>query len=92
LSIKFLGLFFGLGTQKALIISVTFTLVILEMEVSRTICPGWPPMMILPISASQVVRIAGARHWPLAVFYIGTQPHPFIYISSMNAFPYNSKV
>jgi hypothetical protein len=32
------------------------------------ICPGWPPITILPISVSQVTRIIGTRHpwqaWP----------------------------
>jgi hypothetical protein len=37
--------------------------------VSRTICPGWPQTMILPISASQVARITSVSHWRPAYFY-----------------------
>jgi hypothetical protein len=31
----------------------------LEMGVSWIICPGWPWIMVLPISVSQVARITG---------------------------------
>jgi hypothetical protein len=31
-------------------------------EVSQTVCPGCPPTMILPISASQVARVIGVSH------------------------------
>jgi hypothetical protein len=36
------------------------------MEVSWTICPGWPQTLILPISVSQVARITGVSCWCLA--------------------------
>jgi hypothetical protein len=36
--------------------------------VSRTICPGWPQTMILPISASQVARITDVSHQHPAYF------------------------
>jgi hypothetical protein len=45
---------------------VHFVLVILEMEVSQTICPGWPQASIFPISASQVARITGVSCLHLA--------------------------
>jgi hypothetical protein len=35
----------------------------LEMEVSWTICPCWPWISILPISASQLAKITGVSHW-----------------------------
>jgi hypothetical protein len=38
----------------------------LEMGVLRTICLGWPPMVILPISASPIARITGVSHQCLA--------------------------
>jgi hypothetical protein len=38
----------------------------LEVGVSRTICMVWLQTLILPISASQVVRIIGVSHWLLA--------------------------
>jgi hypothetical protein len=28
-------------------------------------CPGWPGTAVLPISASQVAKITGVRHWHL---------------------------
>jgi hypothetical protein len=31
--------------------------------ISQTICPDWPKTTILPISVSQVARIAGISHW-----------------------------
>jgi hypothetical protein len=46
---------------------VHFALVILEMGVSRTICPSWLQILILLISASQVTKIIGANHWYLAI-------------------------
>jgi hypothetical protein len=33
------------------------------MRVSWTICLNWPQTAILLISASQVARITGVRHW-----------------------------
>jgi hypothetical protein len=42
---------------------VHFALIIFGDGVSRTICPGWPRTMILPISASQLARITGVSHW-----------------------------
>jgi hypothetical protein len=41
---------------------VHFALVILEMGISQTICPGWHWTEILPISASQEARIIGVSH------------------------------
>jgi hypothetical protein len=41
---------------------VHFALVILEMEVSWSICLCWLQTTILPISASQVARITGMSH------------------------------
>jgi hypothetical protein len=41
---------------------VHFALVILGDGVSWTICLGWPQILILPISASQVARITGSSH------------------------------
>jgi hypothetical protein len=42
---------------------VLFALVIFGDQVTQTICPGWPPTsVILPMSASQVVRITGVSH------------------------------
>jgi hypothetical protein len=35
-------------------------------RVSRNICPGWPQIVILLISASQVARITGMNYWFLA--------------------------
>jgi hypothetical protein len=47
---------------------VHFSVVTLEMGVSRTICPGWLWSVILLSSASQVARITGVSHqsptWP----------------------------
>jgi hypothetical protein len=37
-------------------------LVVLEMGISQSICPGGPQTTILPISASQVARITGMSH------------------------------
>jgi hypothetical protein len=37
-------------------------LIILEMGVSQTICPGWPQTAILLISACEVARIKGISH------------------------------
>jgi hypothetical protein len=37
-------------------------MVILEMGVLLTICPGWPQTTILLISASQVARITSISH------------------------------
>jgi hypothetical protein len=44
------------------LISSPFCSVYLEMEVSWTICPGWPHIVNLPISASQEARITGMSH------------------------------
>jgi hypothetical protein len=53
---------------------VHFALVILEMGVSRTICPNWPQTAILPISNSQVARIIGVSHQHLALkLYLNIQ-------------------
>jgi hypothetical protein len=41
---------------------VHFAVVILEMEFSQTVCPGWPQTTLLLISASQVARIIGRSH------------------------------
>jgi hypothetical protein len=38
-------------------------------EISTTFCPGWPQIMILLISASQVGRITGMSHH--AHFHLG---------------------
>jgi hypothetical protein len=46
---------------------VHFALFILEMGVSQTICPGWPQIVNLPISAFQVARITGVSHQRLAL-------------------------
>jgi hypothetical protein len=47
-----------------------FALVILEMGVSRTTCPGWPQTMIFLIPDTQVVRIIDVSHQHLAeVFF-----------------------
>jgi hypothetical protein len=40
-----------------------FALVNLEMEVSPTICSGWPQTTILQMSASQVAWITDGSHW-----------------------------
>jgi hypothetical protein len=37
--------------------------------VLRTVCPGWPWTLILPISASQAARITGMSHQCLADFF-----------------------
>jgi hypothetical protein len=42
---------------------VHFALITLKMGVSQIICLGCPWTLILPISASQVVRITGISHW-----------------------------
>jgi hypothetical protein len=49
---------------------VHFALIILEMGVSWTICPGWPRTEILPISTYQVTRITGVSHWWLACMWL----------------------
>jgi hypothetical protein len=41
---------------------VHFALVILEMQVLQSFCPGWLWTVILPISASQVAKIVGVSH------------------------------
>jgi hypothetical protein len=46
--------------------AVHFVLIILQMQVSWTICPGWPQTVILQISVSQVARIIGMSHQPPA--------------------------
>jgi hypothetical protein len=63
LQIFFMGLDLNSGLQACKAGTTTwdtppvhFALVILEMGVSQTICPGWPQTLILQISASQVVR------------------------------------
>jgi hypothetical protein len=38
----------------------------LEMGFSWTICPGWPWIVILPISASEVAEMTGMSHQHLA--------------------------
>jgi hypothetical protein len=43
--------------------SVHFALVILEMGVLRTLCPGWPLTSVLLITTSQVARITSVSHW-----------------------------
>jgi hypothetical protein len=48
---------------------IHFSLVILEMGVSWTICPIWPQTLILPMSASQVARITGVNHQCLAISF-----------------------
>jgi hypothetical protein len=56
-----------------------FTLDILEMGVSQTICPGWPQTMILLISAFQEARMTGVSHQHLAKgqdFCLGSHPNP----------------
>jgi hypothetical protein len=73
---KYFGFFFmGLGFElRALHLQsshftdwtsslVYFALVILEMRISKTICPGWPWAILLPILASQVAGSTCVRHW-----------------------------
>jgi hypothetical protein len=55
-----------LSTTWATLLQVYFALVILEMGILWTICPGWPQIVIFPISASQVARITGISHQQLA--------------------------
>jgi hypothetical protein len=53
--------------------SSPFALLILDMAgggVSRTISPGWPWTMILPITASHVARITGVSHQLYIYIYI----------------------
>jgi hypothetical protein len=50
---------------------VHFALISMEMEVSWTICLGWPRPEILLISASQVAKIIGMSCWyPTLSLYI----------------------
>jgi hypothetical protein len=37
---------------------------------SQTICLGWPWTTILPISASQVIRITGMSYWCSAIYIL----------------------
>jgi hypothetical protein len=53
---------FSVGSNPWATPPVCFALVILEMGVSHTICPGWPWTLILLISASQVPRTVGLSH------------------------------
>jgi hypothetical protein len=46
---------------------VHFALVILQVGVSQTVYPAWPPTAILQISASQVARITVVSHQCLTV-------------------------
>jgi hypothetical protein len=66
--------------------TVHFVLVILEMEVSRTVSLGWPRTWILLISASQVAGITGMNQSFLATFFLMvTQVYTFA--QSMGNFP-----
>jgi hypothetical protein len=47
--------------------SAHFAQGILEKRVYQTICPGWPQIAILLISASQAARIIGVSHQHLAI-------------------------
>jgi hypothetical protein len=62
--------------------STHFSLIILEMGVSPSICLGWPSTMFLLISASQVERIIGMSHQLLAAlsfkFFITFYLHPLV--------------
>jgi hypothetical protein len=59
---------------------VHFVLVILEMKVSQTLCPGWPQTSILPISASQVARITGTSHQcPAVTEFLFRKMHLFYF-------------
>jgi hypothetical protein len=51
----------------------------------RTICPGWPQTMILPISISQVARLIGVRHWHPAII-------PFPIQRAEREFNYTSRI
>jgi hypothetical protein len=61
------------GSLLLAIPAVHFALLILEMGVSRILCPGWPLIVILQISASQVARITGMSHWRQALAALGLQ-------------------
>jgi hypothetical protein len=56
---------------------VHFALVILEMGVPWTICPGWPWTVILPISTSQVARITGVSHCHSVWLHVLTYVHTY---------------
>jgi hypothetical protein len=57
------GLNSGLCTYKAGAHTSLFFSGYFGDGLSRTICPVWPPALILPNSTSQVVRITGLSHW-----------------------------